>query len=37
MGGGGLKQMRVKKEKGGSQGALKLFCPKTNFLFWGMP
>lgn len=29
----GLKQMEVKKEKGRSQGALKLFGPKTNFPF----
>ena len=29
----GLKQMEVKKEKGRSQGAMKLFCPKTNFPF----
>ena len=29
----GLKQMELKKEKGRSQGALKLFCPKTNFPF----
>lgn len=29
--------MEVKKEKGRSQGALKLFCPKTNFPFQVCP
>ena len=29
--------MEVKKEKGRSQGALKLFCPENKFSFLGMP
>ena len=33
MGGGGIETNGSNERKGRSQGALKLFCPKTNFPF----